>query len=84
VKGRGDEQGGDGDGHHGGGSLSYEAIIQLLRAADAADEETHSEDLGSIHCHGRTYQKDIREDTAEHGCLYNVYLALYESDYKYD
>jgi hypothetical protein len=28
------------------------------------------------------YQEDIREDTAEHGCLNDIYLALNEGYYE--
>jgi hypothetical protein len=48
MKCSGDEQGCDGDGHHGSGSLCDEAIVQLFGAAESADKEAHTEDLRQV------------------------------------
>lgn len=52
MKGSGDEQRGDGNGHHGSRCLSDEAIVQLFGAAEATDKEAHTEDLGQLVARG--------------------------------
>lgn len=77
VQGRGDDEGGRGDGHEGGhgrGGRRVELLLDAARRArarvvDAAEEEAAAQD-----------EQDVGEDAAEHGGLDDADLAVAEGD----